>query len=151
MTIEVRSGDLFEQTDVHALGHGVNCRGVMGAGIAKQFANRYPEMVHAYRNRCHNGTLAIGGVYAHPLDMYDSTTLSWIYNMATQDALGRNATYWALDHAVDAMLDHMSAHRVQSVAIPKIGAGIGGLDWHQVHDRLNTKLTRTREHMVLVV
>lgn len=38
--VEYRIGDLFAQDDVDAIGHGVNCVGAMGAGIAVVFRRR---------------------------------------------------------------------------------------------------------------
>lgn len=40
--IELSNGDLFE-ADVEALVNPVNCVGVMGAGLAARFKERYPE------------------------------------------------------------------------------------------------------------
>lgn len=47
------SGDLFaDEHCVQAFAHGCNCQGSMGAGIAKTFRARYPEMYEEYRRRC---------------------------------------------------------------------------------------------------
>src|SRR5262249_47885477 len=51
--IEFVSGDLFANAHgVEAFAHGCNCQGSMGAGIAKGFRERYPEMYEQYRGRC---------------------------------------------------------------------------------------------------
>src|SRR5262249_34840272 len=53
MPIEYVSGDLFDNAhDAQAFAHGCNCQGSMGAGIAKTFRSRYPEMYEEYRRRC---------------------------------------------------------------------------------------------------
>ena len=47
------SGDLFDNAHgVRAFAHGCNCQGSMGAGVAKTFRARYPEMYEEYRRRC---------------------------------------------------------------------------------------------------
>lgn len=49
----IKEGDLFEVQG--NIGHGVNCSGVMGKGIALEFKRRYPEMFKSYRNLCLSG------------------------------------------------------------------------------------------------
>jgi O-acetyl-ADP-ribose deacetylase (regulator of RNase III) len=45
MPIQNVRGDLFDNAHhVQAFAHGCNCQGSMGAGIAKTFRSRYPEM-----------------------------------------------------------------------------------------------------------
>jgi len=38
----------------------VNCVGVMGAGLAKQFADKYPELEKSYRQCCLDRSISIG-------------------------------------------------------------------------------------------
>src|SRR3982750_606755 len=53
MPIKFVSGDLFENgLHAQAFAHGCNCQGSMGAGVAKTFRARYPEMYEEYRQRC---------------------------------------------------------------------------------------------------
>ena len=42
-------GDIF-QSKAQALVNPVNCVGAMGAGLARQFKNRYPELDRRYRH-----------------------------------------------------------------------------------------------------
>jgi len=49
MTIRYVSGDLFtNRHNAQAFAHGCNCRGATGAGIAKGFRERYPDMYEEY-------------------------------------------------------------------------------------------------------
>lgn len=127
--IEFVEGDLFRQGDVQALGHGVNCKGVMGAGIAPLFKKRFPAMYIQYRDLCDRGTLTPGLVFPYMTNVY---TRRWVYNMATQDSPGADATYAWLDSTLRAVRLHAEVNNVPSVALPRIGAGIGGLDWLDV-------------------
>ena len=53
MPIQYVSGDIFFNTfSAKAFAHGCNCQGSMGAGIAKTFKERYPEMYDTYRESC---------------------------------------------------------------------------------------------------
>ena len=51
MPITHKQVNLFDSEAVFFL-HQVNCRGVMGSGIAKQVRERYPEVYEAYRAFC---------------------------------------------------------------------------------------------------
>ena len=47
--IEVKHGDLFQNDDgLDVVCHQVNCRGALGKGVAKQFAEKFPHSARAY-------------------------------------------------------------------------------------------------------
>lgn len=125
------NGDLFT-SDSTALGHGVNVEGLMGAGIAPYFARLFPQMYMDYRALCAAKLL-------HPGDVHVHTTLNLtIYNIASQDRPGKHARLdWLLD-GVDAALDHAQSVGHSVLAIPRIGCGIGGLQWLDVGRELES-------------
>lgn len=127
MTLEHRVGDLFEQRDVDALGHGVNCVGKMGSGIAPLFKSRFPDMHAAYVRACNSGALQVGGVFPWALP-----NGRFIYNLASQHRTGRDARLDAVRSSLVQAFAHAAQNNVASIAIPRIGAGIGGLRWDDV-------------------
>lgn len=127
MTVRDVTGDLF-RVPAQALGHGVNLHGVMGAGIAVQFRVRWPQMYAQYRDECHSGRLTLGGVFP----WRDERTGTVVYNLATQPRPGRYATLDAVRSAVAVMVTHAERVGIQSVALPQIGCGLGGLAWADV-------------------
>lgn len=131
--IEYRTGDLFAQDDVDAIGHGVNCRGVMGGGIAKLFKRKYPAMYTQYNFACRAGLLHAGDVF--PWVEYGDPP-NYIFNIASQTNPGADATLGALERGVHRVFDLCETLRLKSFAIPRIGAGIGGLEWSEVKARL---------------
>jgi O-acetyl-ADP-ribose deacetylase (regulator of RNase III) len=60
--VEVVTGDLFT-SGAQTLVNAVNCRGVMGKGLALTFKRRYPEMFQDYKERCERGELCLGEPY----------------------------------------------------------------------------------------
>jgi O-acetyl-ADP-ribose deacetylase (regulator of RNase III) len=128
-----RTGDLFASTDLDALAHGCNCRGVMGAGIAVVFARRWPQMEQAYRQRCRAGQFTLGQCMA-----WQAPDGPMVYNLATQDRPGRHARLDAVVTSAEAMIEHARAHGIRRIGLPRIGAGIGGLRWDQVEQALAT-------------
>ena len=125
-------GDLFDSKQP-ALGHGVNTHGVMGSGIAPIFKRKFPEIWHPYHTVCNTGMLKPGSV----LPVLAQGT--WILNMASQDAPGANASLKWLEESLEASLSWMRSEGVTGLAIPRIGAGIGGLQWDDVLDLLERK------------
>lgn len=119
-------GDLFEVPDLDAVAHGVNCAGVMGAGIALEFRRRWPAMFDAYKAECRAGNLRLGDVFSWPVDG------RWIYNLATQLRPGPGASIWAIESALRNMLFRAQNVGVRRVGMPRIGCGLGGLAWRDV-------------------
>ncbi|WP_159602628.1 macro domain-containing protein [Agromyces humi] len=131
-TVIHRTGDLFT-SDAPAIGHGVNVDpGVMGSGIAVLFRDRFPGMHAAYKVLCGRKVFPVG------------TTMIWdgepagpiIYNIASQDKPGRNARIDWLESAVKAALIDADQRGLDRIALPRIGCGIGGLDWADVEPTL---------------
>lgn len=126
MSFQERKGNLFE-ADVDAIAHGVNCRGVMGAGIAKEFSERYPEMYEYYRDMCRGGHLDPGDGF-----LWKPPEGPKVYNLASQYHPGPAAKLRWLTEAFCWMLEDAETEKVKSIGLPRIGCGIGGLDWIEV-------------------
>lgn len=127
MTVSVIKGDLFDPGhEFDAIGHGVNCRGVMGAGIAAVFKARYPEMYKRYVIMCRYGILRAGGAY-----VYEPDANPIIFNLASQDEPGPDAREKWYAQSLVAALETPEVtqnwHPDYTVGLPLIGAGIGGL------------------------
>jgi O-acetyl-ADP-ribose deacetylase (regulator of RNase III) len=125
------TGDLFANTHhAQALAHGVNCRGSMGAGIAMGFRERYPAMFAEYRHRCKAEPRQLNPGDVFPWKADDQL---WVFNLATQEDYWRSrATYEAVERALRAMKALANTEGIASIAMPRIGAGYGGLSWKKV-------------------
>lgn len=123
------TGNLFDSTAKH-LGHGVNCRGKMGAGIAKQFRLRFPSMYWDYKNACERGLLQPGEDWAY----YSELDKVWIHNIASQRETGPDAKYSWLFLGLSQAVRYVEMVNDDRLAIPEIGCGIGGLIWSDVKD-----------------
>jgi len=117
------TGDIFD-TDAKGIGHGINAKGVMGAGIALQFKLRFPEMYQTYKNACTNGTIKGGNSYPWILDQGEA----FVFNICSQEEPGANASYDFLIQGVKQALSQAAWYGVKTIALPRIGSGIGGLD-----------------------
>jgi O-acetyl-ADP-ribose deacetylase (regulator of RNase III) len=124
--ISEHKGDLFT-TDAPALAHGVNCVGAMGAGIAKEFRDKYPDMYAGYRKICTANALRPGEIF-----MWDNGRQPAVFNIASQRQTGADARYHWLIAGMCNMAVEMCYLGLDRVAMPKIGCGIGGLVWGSV-------------------
>lgn len=129
--IEFVEGDLFDDDSLDAIGHGVNCAGAMGKGIALEFRRRWPSMYEAYRKLCSRNGLRPGNVFVWDADG------PVIFNLATQDHWRTKASLAAIYHSTVEMLRIAQHERqLERVGIPRIGAGLGGLPWSEVKETI---------------
>lgn len=126
--ITYRTGDLFA-SGLPAIAHGVNCRGVMGAGIAVQFRQRWPDMYESYRKRCLKGHLLPGEVMS-----WKDPGGTLVLNLATQHDPGACAQPWMITAAVgQAITEAYYFRHITEIGMPMIGCGIGGLTPDGLH------------------
>ena len=120
----INKGTVFN-TDAKAIVNTVNCKGVMGAGIALEFQLRYPAMNEEYIRKCEDGSIRVGKV-----DYYDGDPI--IINFPTKyDFKFPSKIEW-VEAGLQDFISTYSNHNIDTVAFPKLGAGRGGLDWQQV-------------------
>lgn len=101
-----------------------------------------------YRARCEAGRLTPGRGFAWALSADDSWR--YVYNLATQAKPGRDARLDAIEESLTGALAHAARHDVASIGLPRIGCGIGGLDWDDVNYVLNRVAARTSVRLVVV-
>ena len=130
------TGDIFSQPAA-VLVNPVNCVGVMGRGLAAQFRRRYPAVFRAYRQACGAGELRPGRVLLLPTG---SNRPRAIAHFPTKRHW-RDASHV---EDIDAGLRHLATTirrlRVPSIAVPPLGCGLGGLDWHTVRPLIAARL-----------
>jgi O-acetyl-ADP-ribose deacetylase (regulator of RNase III) len=131
MPIQFVTGDLFaNRFKAQALAHGCNCQGSMGAGIATGFRDRYPSMYQEYRRRCKAKPREFNLGHAW---LWKAGDQPQVYNLGTQEAVWRaRASYEAIEKALTNMRQQADHERIESIAVPRIGAGYGGLSWKKV-------------------
>ena len=113
----------------------VNCVGVMGKGLAKQFRDTYPFLYDQYKADCKSGKLKPG----YTLLYHCASDNRWVANIATEnhykDGAREEWIVQGIRNLRDAMYRSQGHYRkeyLQSVAIPRIGCGLGGLDWNKI-------------------
>ena len=118
-------GDIFA-SQTQGIVNPVNCRGVMGAGLALAFKQRYPEMFAAYVQECQSGQLRIG----HPT-LYRASQ-PWILSFPTKDHWRSPSKLEYIEQGLQFFATSYQQLGIHSIAFPKIGAGHGKLSWSVV-------------------
>lgn len=131
--IRIVSGNLLESS-AYALVNPVNCVGVMGKGLALAFKQKYPAMFKAYAADCNRGDVQIGQVRGYrehgKLIVNFPTKRHWRDRSRLEDIeAGLLALHWYIGKA-----------NIQSIAIPALGCGLGGLRWSDVEPRIRAVL-----------
>ena len=130
MQIEVRtSTDLFT-VDAQAYAHGCNSLGVMGAGVALKVRLTYPDAYEQYKKYCKQKNY-VKKELVGAAQLVTSTS-PWIFNLFTQYEMGRHAQLEYVNSAFKEMFRLARMNSIETIAIPQIGAGIGGLVWEDV-------------------
>ncbi len=115
-----------------ALAHGVNMKSAMAGGIAREIAKMYPRAEQLYNLCCNEERARLGGVFACDINSGEEEGPYRLYNLFTQIEPGRDARITALEVSVNRMHDMAVGAGVETIAMPRIGCGIGGLDWEDV-------------------
>lgn len=109
----------------------------MGAGIAVEFKRRYPAMAAEHRRRC----------LAAPREFNPGDAFLWqepdkppVFNLATQEYYGRRgrARHEWVEQSLKAMRAAADEAGITSIAMPRLAAGLGGLQWEEVLQQIRS-------------
>jgi len=146
--IEVTKGNLLE-APVEALVNTINTAGIMGKGIALQFKQAYPEMFRAYEKACRAGEVRLGKVHIFDLGGLVGGP-RWIINFPTKNHWRARSQLSDIEAGLHDLVVTIRRLGIRSIAIPPLGCGNGGLDWDDVHPRIETALAALPEVKVLL-
>ncbi|MFN7923641.1 MAG: macro domain-containing protein [Bryobacteraceae bacterium] len=145
--IEPTHGDIL-QASAEALVNTVNCVGVMGRGIALQFRKAYPDNFKLYQAACKRGQVRPGSMLVHETGLL--TGPRYIVNFPTKRHWKGNSRLEDIDAGLEALIAEVRQRHIQSIAIPPLGCGLGGLDWNIVRPRIEKAFEVLPEVRVLL-
>ncbi|GAB6047441.1 macro domain-containing protein [Methyloparacoccus murrellii] len=145
--IEYTSGDILK-CEADALVNTVNCVGVMGRGIALQFKNAFPENFKAYEAACKRQALEPGRMFV--FETGQLTLPRFIINFPTKRHWRGKSRTGDIEAGLVDLVKVIRDKGIHSIAIPPLGAGLGGLDWSEVRPRIERALAELADVRVLV-
>lgn len=142
--IDIFDKDIFESVCI-CIVNPVNCVGVMGKGLAKQFKTRYPTNFIKYKHACDEGLLLPGKC----LTVLDRE--KYIMNFPTKLDFRNPSMYEYIETGMDALIRHILHFHINSIAIPPLGCGLGGLNYISVKSIIIQKLNSSNLPEDLIV
>lgn len=135
--IEITHGDLLK-ANTEAIVNAVNCVGVMGRGIALQFKKKWPDNFKAYALACKNKELQPGNMFIYEIGQ--AAHPRFIVNFPTKRYWREASRIEDIETGLIALVDEIKQHNIKSIAIPPLGAGLGGLAWSVVYEKIKSAM-----------
>lgn len=139
-------GDLLK-AEVDALVNPVNCVGKAGRGLALQFRTHFPENFAAYAEACRTNCLQLGSSHVFATSR---PAPAFIINFPTKYHWRDNSRLSAIEDGLADLVDVIRIYQIQSIAIPALGCGLGGLSWLDVRPRIVAALAPLEALRVLL-
>lgn len=147
--IKYLKGDLFDKLyEVEGIINTVNTVGIMGKGIALEFKKRFPDNTKEYEKRCKEKSIGIGKSFVYKLSNYGDT--QYIINFPTKMHWRNPSKIEYIERGLDDLVHIINQYEIKSIAIPALGAGLGGLNWNEVKKVIENKL-RSLENIEIYV
>ena len=123
--IYFKDGDIFKDTS-KAIVNAVNCIGAMGKGIALKFKEKYPNNYIAYKTACDNKEVKIGKMFIY------KENNKIIINFPTKQHWYNDSRIEYIEEGLKDLVKVLYSLNIESIVMPAIGCGNGGLSWELV-------------------
>lgn len=137
---DCKVGNVFNTSDSCIL-HGVNCLGVMGAGIALQIKNRFPIVHREYQKMVSEFKLR-GLPLIGRSQMVEVSPGYFVVNAFTQEKTAKFSgekaiSYSAILNSLMLTAQECVDKGISGISMPKIGSDLGGGDWSIIRSIIN--------------
>ena len=127
------------QAGAEAIVNTVNCVGVMGKGLALQFKQAFPENFKYYKKECDQKSVTPGKMCV--FDTGQLMGVRYVINFPTKRHWKGKSKIEDVSSGLDALKEFILESNLKSIAIPPLGAGLGGLNWLEVKKLIVEKLS----------
>ena len=140
----IKNGNIFLSPSI-AIVNPVNTVGVMGKGLALEFKNRFPKNFNYYQNQCLLGKFNIGNI----ITVRENDKI--IINFPTKKHWKDKSKYEYIEQGLEKLILVVEKMNLKSIAFPKIGCGLGGLDWNIVKNMIINFQSKTNENIEIYI
>jgi O-acetyl-ADP-ribose deacetylase (regulator of RNase III) len=137
--IHYLTGNLLD-SKAQAIVNTVNTAGVMGKGVALQFKQHFPENTKLYIKAAKEGAIDIGKLLV-TRDSSLHTGEKIIINFPTKKDWRKPSEYSYIEEGLKNLVKIIIEKNIDSIALPPLGAGQGGLNWVKVKKILEKHLS----------
>lgn len=146
MKILYVNGDLLASNE-SIMVHGCNAQGAFASGFAGAIRKMHPFAYEAYMKGHQNRRLVLGSI------IWASSDALSIANAITQEKYGKDGSRYVSYDAIRVVMETLNAagkegvpysahrHGFDRIAMPMIGAGLGGGDWTEIEKIIETAMT----------
>jgi len=133
-------GDILK-TGAKAIAHGVAANDPMNQGLAAALHHLYPAMHKDFHHWCRQQHPKLGSAW-----IWSGAGGVRIVNLVTQDggyehgSKPEPASVSSVNHALRALRKIIAEEELESVALPRLATGVGGLDWNAVQPLIQQQL-----------
>ena len=123
----------------------VNLQGVMGSGLALYTKQKFPDVYVEYQDVCRAKRITATKPYLYKregsldeeladfgADLTTPNAVKWFLLFATKRKWRENSRLEDIEGGLDWMRHNFQVQGVESLAMPALGCGLGGLDWKDV-------------------
>ncbi|MEZ4499297.1 MAG: macro domain-containing protein [Thermomicrobiales bacterium] len=142
MTIRMMRGDLLS-SKASAYVNTVNCKGVMGAGIARQFAERFSEdYLRYYGEKCERREIVVGKPDLFKVKDPRPDEPQFIVSFPTKNHWKEDSDFRKIADGIDLLKALVASSDIPSIAVPALGCSNGRLDWASVCGEMYRRLSK---------
>lgn len=144
----VKGQNIFEM-GAEAIVNTVNCVGIMGKGLALQFKKEYPKNYKEYEAACKHGDVVPGKMFIH----HTSSLLNpkYIINFPTKRHWKGKSKIEDIEAGLQNLAQEIQSLSIQSIVVPPLGCGNGGLDWAEVRPLIERYLSQLPDVDIKVI
>ena len=126
------SGDIL-RSRAKAIAHGVAPNDHLDTGMALVLRERWPAMAKDFRHYCHDRHPKAGELWAWTgADGIHIINLMIQEPAPSQNQKPGKATLVNVGHALHALHRYIEKAKLESLALPRLATGVGGLSWDDV-------------------
>ena len=137
-------GDMFF-SQMQTLTISVNTVGVMGKGLASRAKYQFPDMYVVYQDVCRAKTLKIGKPHLYkretsldedladvPSSLPNLNANKWFLLFPTKEHWKQKSDIGGIERGLQWVVNNYETEGIQSLAVPALGCGLGGLNWKDI-------------------
>ncbi len=137
-------GDMFF-SQMQTLTISVNTVGIMGKGLASRAKYQFPDMYVAYQDVCREKRLTMGRPYLYkreasldedladePETLPNPNSNKWFLLFPTKEHWKQGSDAKGIEEGLQWVVENYKSEGIQSIALPALGCGLGGLNWKDI-------------------